>query len=176
MTGTAVSGTTVTFNGYRCDYGTSWVCGLASGEVTDVGSWSHWVQTTTFGDISMAMDQNGCVAFSYTSSGGAGVRQVFIDDSTPRTCSTCSFNLTLRYGTVPITNGDFVVGSSPQGLLGVGMVAGGTQLFRSTDCATWQPIGAPEPSIWNSLVQPAMIGTRPAFFYRDGTGLRVHIP
>jgi hypothetical protein len=150
---------------------------VAGQAVSDVATSAWWSRLGATGEtLSIATSDNGCTLLSYPSV-SMGRRLARIADTNSRApCGgTCLYFLSTTTLTAPTS--DFVVGRGPgTTLLGVGTVAGGAQLYQSSDCgSTWPPVGSPLPSVTD--FKPVLIGTKPGFFYLDAArALRVHVP
>ncbi|GMU62973.1 MAG: hypothetical protein AMXMBFR34_47360 [Myxococcaceae bacterium] len=168
---------TIHVSSYMCTYGLGrWECGERWAAVTDVAPSAWWWKrdSGTPGNLSMATPENGCTMLSFPSSSG-GRFIANIEDSAQRVCpGLCNMLLTVSKSDAPTS--DFVVGKGAGNtLLGVGTTVGGAQLYRTTDCNTWTPVGSPLPGAVE--FKPVLLGTQPGFFYVDAArDLRVHIP
>ena len=151
---------------------------VASQVVNDAAPSASWAKIGSAAEnMSLATAENGCTLLSYPSV-SSGRRVVRINDTNSRApCpgpGVCLYALSTTPVSAPTS--DFVVGKGAgNALLGVGTVGGWVQLYQTTDCGTWTPVGAPLSGAIEA--KPTLVGAKPGFFYLDAARtLRVHVP
>lgn len=159
---------------YKCTgwSGSSYCFPIGSTVLSDVAAGASWSGATS-NLMSMATAASECTMLSYPSTTGRRVA-VIADTLSRAPCSGfCVYTLTTTTSAAPTS--DFVIGRGiGTTLLGVG-TNGGAQLYSTTNCSTWVPVGVPVPGATD--FKPVMLGTRPGFLYLDSSRtLRLHRP
>jgi hypothetical protein len=152
---------------------------VTSQVVSDASVSATWARNSSSREnLSLATAEDGCTLLSYPSvSAGRRIARI-IDNNSRVPCApgyVCPVALETTF--LPAPTADFVVGRGPgTTLLGVGTAGGGAQLYQTSDCGnTWTPVGAAVSGA--AEAKPAVVGTRPAFFYVDASRtLRVFVP
>lgn len=162
----------------RAGFFSPWICDDRLGSVMDASTTAAWFKSGggTLGNLSFATAEGGCTLLSYPSSSGTRKVANFVD-TIDRHCAwptLCPVGLQVTTSSAPTV--DFVIGKGAgTTLLGVGTSGGGAQLFQTTNCGTWTSVGSPVPGA--TEFKPALVGTKPGFFYLDPTRtLRVYVP